>query len=200
MANVKHRYGDKEYREVVFDSRIKHKDFFHMKHLYILMHEWLVEEGWATRHDVEFPEQLYLQREHQKAGRELWIWWRMRKVPSKNTYYRYDLDIDIHVILLKDVEVMHNNLKYKANWGEPEIKLFAKIVSDYQDKWKNHWLLKHFQTLFWKKIFFKDFEMHRKELYRDIYRFMEALKSYLKLKTYLPEPESQQFYMDEDFG
>lgn len=182
--------------------RIKHKDYFSMRGLYVVMHEWLVEEGWATRSDPEFPETFYLHRDTLSAGAELWIWWRVEKFPNNvfNSYYKYKMNIDFHVILLEDAEIIFEGQKFKANRGEPEIKVKATCVSDWQKTWAKHWLLKNFQELFWKRIFKNEFEMHKHELYREAYRFQEAIKTYMKLRTYLPEPELNRFFRRKDYS
>ena len=73
MPDVNNRYtqAEQDYLEPAFDERVKHKDFFHLKNLYTLLHEWLVEEGWGTRTDPDFGERLYLHRFTQQSGQEL---------------------------------------------------------------------------------------------------------------------------------
>ena len=193
MAALKHTYTDRKFLEAA-TFRIKFKDYFHLKLLYIMMHEWLVDEKYATREDSDFPENFYMHRETQRSGTEKWIWWRLTKVPTDNTYYRYVLDLDFHVILLKEAEVMHKGTKFKTNWGEVEIKVWANLEGDYEHKWRDHPILKHFEELFRKRIFWADFQMHKNEFFREAYRFQEAIKTYLKLRTYLPEPELEEFY------
>jgi hypothetical protein len=199
MPKIVHRFSGEDIIDAVTQTRIKHKDYFHMKNLYIMMHEWLVEEGWASRSDKNWPETFYLHRWTQTAGQEVRIWWRFRKVPTGSSYYCYDLDVDFLVILLREAEVMHNGVKYKANWGDVEIKIWAKLIADYQHKWKKHWFLKHLQRLFFKRIFYKDLIKHKKELYRDTYRLQEAIKTYLNLRTYLPEPELERFWPEKGY-
>jgi len=187
--------------------RIKYKDYFHMKNLYIMIREWLIEEGYATRDDPGFPEDLYLQREHQKAGEELWIWWRFIKgaggtgpLHRGGTYWAYYFDVDYHVILLREVEVMHQGVKYKTNWGEPEILITARIVYDHSGTWRKNWFMKEMHRLMFKRLMKKELESHRLELYRDAYRLSEAIKTYFKLKTYLPEPELQKWWPVHGIG
>ena len=172
-----------------------------MRDLYEALHEYLIEEDWVLRPDEKFPERFYLQKEVQNVGHELWIWWRFEKFPSNiyNSYYKYILDIDFHVILLKDVEIVRNGIKYKGHHGEPEIKIWAKMITDWQGRWDSHWLLKHFHEPFKRRIFKRELDMHRRQLYREAFRLQEAIKTYFKLRTYLPEPEGQQFYKNEDF-
>lgn len=199
MAKVRHRYTGTDYDIVVDDMRVKHKDYFSMKNTYIMVHEWLVQERWGTRSDPDFPETLYLHRFTQTAGQEMWIWWRLQKIPQGNSYYRWDLDIDWHIIGMKDENIMVEGKKYKANFGEPEFKVYAKIIADYQGTWKKHWFLKHVSSMFRKRLFHKDIKMHRRELYREVYRLREAIKIYFQLQTYLPETEGQKFLHQKDF-
>lgn len=196
MPKIKHRYTDfgKEYL-VAAEFKLKHKDYFSWKYLYTLIHEWLVEEGYGTRKDYDFPEQQYMHREHQKSGTEVWIYWRLTKYPViKNPFWRYDLDLDIHIVLMKNAEIMVDGKKYKVNWGEPEIKIWAKCVADYKREWEKSPIMSRLKHLFFRRIIKRDFEMHKKELYREAYRFQEAVKTYFKLSTYLPEIEGQKFY------
>jgi len=192
MPNIKHRFTGEEYIDAIYDERVKYKDYFHMKNLYIMLHEWLVEEGWATRDDKSWPEIFYLHRWTQTAGQEIRIWWRFKKTPTGSSYYQYWLDVDFLVIGLRPEDVIYKGEKYKANWGEVEVKLRARLIADYKHTWRNHWFLKHIHEIFRKRIFKRDLEMHKKELYRDIQRLQEAVKTYLNLKTYLPEPELQK--------
>jgi len=198
MEKFMHRFSklDKIYLDAVPPNgiRIKHVDYFSMKHLYTLTREWLVEEGWATRKDEDFPEEFYFQKETQQWGVELWIWWRHKK-NTKNSYYRYLLDIDFHVLALKQSEIVRNGQKYKVDHADCEIMIKAKILSDAEDKWKNHPFLKHFQTIFWKRINKNIFEGYKRDLYQQVYRLQETMKSYLQLKTYLPEEEGEQFWL-----
>lgn len=195
MPKIKHRYTDfnKEYL-VAAEFKLKHKDYFSWKYLYMLMHEWLIEEKYATRSDQNFPEVFYLHRVNQKSGNEVWVYWRLTKNPVSNPFWQYHLDIDVHLVLLKDAEIMFEGKKYKVNWGEPEVKIWAKCVADWQREWEKSPIMARLKKIFFKRIIKKQFEMHKKQLYREAYRLQEAVKTYFKISTYLPEIEGQKFY------
>ena len=186
-TEITHEYSDKEMLFAVpADAKgyqIKHKDFFNFKNLYIYMHEWLVNEEWVKASDADFPETFHLQHERQQSGHEIWIWWRIPK--PINQYYKWQIDIDFHIILLKPTDVIHNGVKYKSNTGEVEIKIWAYLEADWQRKWRKHWLLKSIHPLFVKRIFKHNLDAHKRELYRETMRFTEAIKTFLKLGTYL---------------
>ena len=102
----------KGYITAVDAATVKHKDYFNMRDFYVVLHEWLIEEGWAQRVDEQWPERFYLQREVQNIGNELWIWWRFEKFPHGifNSYYKWQMDVDFHIILLKEVEIVRNGI------------------------------------------------------------------------------------------
>src|SRR3989338_678124 len=170
--------------------RVKYKHFFHMRHLYIMMHEWLLEHSWAPQYDKDFNETLYLQRENQQRGGELWIWWRCSKNPGDSTYYRYNLNIDIHILLLKESEIVHKGQKYQTNWGEVEIDIKADLITDPEKKFEKS-IIGPLNNFLRGRILKEQVQNHKIELYREAYRLQEALKAYFNLSTYLPEPEDQ---------
>ncbi|MBC8444395.1 hypothetical protein H8D83_02295 [Candidatus Woesearchaeota archaeon] len=186
--------------------RVKFKDNFHLKNLYYLMHEWLVQEEWATRSDKDFPEIFNGQNESALGGTEAWFVWRPTKAPTKtnyanSNYYRWEMNISGHVILLRSVEVMKDGKKFKTNWGEIEILIDSWVVTDYKKEWENHPFLKHISDVFRSRLFKKQIVSLRDQLHRETYRFREAIKDYLEMRMDLPESESQgEFFPRKGIG
>ena len=52
--------------------RVKFREQFNLKAIYVFMHEWMVEEEWATRNDSEWPEIFFGQNESALGGTEVW--------------------------------------------------------------------------------------------------------------------------------
>ncbi len=198
-VDVKHRYSGMVKIDVV-KFQLKPKDLFSMKYAYFLMREWLVENEYVTRNDAEFPEKFYLQRESPVAGTELWILWRCQKKPQGSSFFRYDMDLDLHILGLKPTEIVKDGKKFKANTGEIEIILRANLVLDYDRKWRDHWLLKSVFPFFYKRMIHSLVERKRKALYEETYRFQEALKTYFNLENFLPEPELEEFWQRRDLS
>ncbi len=185
------------------EARVRHREEFHMKNLYILLHDWFIEEGWVERKDHEWPEHFYLLREAQ-IGTEMWIWWRFKKVPEDNAYYRYLLDVFWHIVGAKDIEVMRQGKKYKTNWADLELMFQSRLEMDYQHEtgkgWRDHKLLGPIHEVFHKRIFKNELEKRRIDLYRDTYRAQEVVKTYLGMKTYMPEPEAHEYWPERGVG
>ena len=182
--------------------RVKYKDVFHLKNLYVMMHEYLAEEGFLDKNQNAgtltghmYSEILYMEKFIQKGlhagGKEMWVMWRTFKKPETkySGYYRYKLDFDFHVVYMRDEEVMHHGKKMKINWGEIEFFIRPKIEADYRNQWEKHWLLKHLHKIYYQRILHHEFDKREKELWRKACRFQEKIKNFLNLRTFIPVPE-----------
>ena len=182
--------------------RVKNKGTFDLKGLYEYLHLWVIEEGYATLSDPEFPEVFHSQHEFGNQGlKEHVIWWRLEKVPDQNNYYKYELDIDWRSVAIKDVEIVYQGKKLKLANGELQLNVYARIVTDYKGKWSKHWFLKHFNEFYWKVIMKSTFEKRKLEIYREAYRLQETIKDYWKLMPGTEEPEHDGgFWPQEGIG
>ncbi|MFH1641533.1 MAG: hypothetical protein ABIC04_01405 [Nanoarchaeota archaeon] len=189
------------------EIKVKYSDVLHLKNLYVMLHEYLYEEGWMGMPKAQGGptgyasvshaniEKLYLEKFCQKGlhkgGKEMWLWWRFVKAPESkfNQYFRYRLDVDFHMVYMTDLEIMHQGKKMKVQKGEIEIIMRAYIESDYNGEWAKHWFLKHFMDLYESRILSTELEKKEKELWREVYRFQGVIKRYLNLRNFVPTPE-----------
>lgn len=199
------------------EFRIKYKDVFSLKNLYIMMHEMLLEEGWWGLSENELTEgsdlhadieTLYSENIYQKGihggGKELWVWWRAHRqgLGKYHGYFKELLDIDFHGAWLQEREIVYQGKKISVQWGEVELFFRPRIIGDYTGDWRKHWLLKHFQHVYETRIMHQDLEKREKELWRDVYRIHGKIKAYLNMRTYIPVPESfhpKLYGMEEQF-
>ncbi len=190
--SVRHRYTGIEMDQIA-DWVVNHTDVCSFKYLVMLLHEWLIEEGYASRKDSDFPETIYVERVS-TFGKEIFIRWRCVKTGTGDSLFHYAFDIEFHTLGLKEVEIMHKGQKFKADKGEVEISLNANLLIDPERKWENHWLLKHFKKTLLNTTLKPKRKWHQGMVEKEAYRFQEAVKTYLKLDTYLSEPENQEFW------
>jgi len=195
---VKSKYSANTFKVVVDDCRIKHKDYFWCRYIYMMCHEWFIEHNYATRSDAKWPETFYLHRFTQTGGEEVWIYWRFRK--QFNRFIRFDFDVDWHIIGLESAEVVRNGKKFKANKGEPEFKMYAKIIFDPGYEFGKNKILNALRTTFYERMYYKDILQHKKQLYHEVYEFKQALKTYFNLQNWLPEPQGHKFWLDENMN
>ncbi len=181
---------------------VKYKDVFHLRNLYVMMHELLLEEGWLgfdnqsadlTSHsDIET---LYSENVFQKGihygGKEMWVWWRAQRHQAgrRSDYFLDTLDIDWHGDRLSNMEIVHQGKKMTAQQGEIEIFFRARIISDIDHRWEHSWFLKHFKHIYEHRLMHANLEKREKDLWRDVYRIQSKVKAYLNLRTWMPTPE-----------
>ncbi len=184
--------------KVVYSNKIALRDVYSLDYLYTLMHEWLLEYGYCGS-DEDFKEIMY---EHIDGGRgaELWIKWRLSKsaVVTFAPLFSYNVDINFHIMGQKEVEVVLGGKKVKADRGEVEIEIVGYMVLDPKKKVKSHWLGQHFYDFIFTVLLKGKAKMNERGLQGDLARFQEAIKSYLKLETYLPERELSSIYQKRD--
>ena len=187
-------------REIPIFS-IRYSEVFSLRNLYVTMHELLMEEGWLgfegnedgllTHSDIEtlYSESTYQKGIH-KGGKEYWVWWRAKKHHERGSaYFLNTLDLDWHIVSLQEREIVHQGKKMNTQWGEIEMLFKAKIISDIGHSWEKHSLLKHFKHIYENRIMLSHVEKREKDLWRDVYRIQSKVKSYLKLRTWMPTPE-----------
>jgi hypothetical protein len=145
-----------------------------------MLHEWFVEEEFCDDDD-EFPETFMREMVSQKGGKAILIFWRFNKQPFGISFYRRRFDVLIKLVGINDVDVMQEGKKYKFQKGMLEIKVWAHLEYDAEEKWRNNWFLKHLLDIYVKRLNAVEMDQHRQELLRDVESLQDVMKSYLNL-------------------
>lgn len=194
---IKHRYTFEPgvERQEITSQQVTYKDVFSFSYLYKLTHEWIIDNGYAERGDEKFPEVFFLQRDNPATGKEYWFRWRTKKEPQGvSKLFRYELDIDVHVLGLKEVEVAQQNKRFKADKGEVEVNVVGNLMIDYESAWEKHPILKKYKNFILYRLIKKKLEMHQLQVDKESKRFVDAIKTYLQLPTYMKEKEFGEFW------
>lgn len=163
---------------------IEHEEVFHLKNLYKLMYEWLVDEGFVSVDTGDDKmESLYIDHTYPNGDKEHQIWWRAVQVPKDNNYYRYFLKIDWQTLYMKKIEIMHKGQKFTTNKGDVILRIEGWLQLDYQDKWKKNPLLRIFDEWFRRRFYLEKVKSYRHDLYLTTFRLHQTIKQYLELKA-----------------
>ncbi|MBW2978865.1 hypothetical protein KY304_02015 [Candidatus Woesearchaeota archaeon] len=197
MAVIKHRYTDYDSEFVkIADYLVNFKHVFILEDVYKLMREWFVEEGYTSGSDPDFPEVFFLEKES-RAGKEMWIRWRFQKNPlggKMKEFWRFDFDVDVHVLTLVKVETIIDNKKIKADSGEVEIQVRANLVLDWAKKIKKNSLLKPFRNVVYRYFLHDTRKRLEDELYKNAYGFREALNNFFKIPHFEAKKGGLEFW------
>lgn len=197
------KYGEKRkrvYVETTFPHflTVIYQDVFHLKSLYILMYEWLLEEGWKScqgpweekqyhNEGDDNPEKVLFDN-RSPGNSKIYMWWRWQK-DAGSSYYHYFMTVNFMFLGWKEVEIMYKGQKLKGQIGELTIMIRPWFEYDYGNKWQKHPILKHFCRLFEERIFKQEI-LKREDLLRaDSYRFIQNIKEFLEQKSFIPERE-----------
>ncbi len=175
--------------------RVKYKDVFDLKAFYESVHEWLGQNGWGTieEGEVDHFETFYGERIGREGMKEIWIQWRTKK-EAEGAPFTYYLNFDYHVLGMTSIEVVKEGMKMKVNKGELDLNINAFIEEKYTQKLSDNIFLKYFFTLFRQRVYRKELEQRKKELYQEVYILQNFIKQWFKLKRYLPYEESKSFF------
>ena len=187
--------------EICKDLRIKYKDVFNLKKLYELQREWLKEHEWT---DMEGKgdnwEVLFLQFDEADGAKEIHYWWRVQKKPYKTPLFRFIMDIDNHIIGLKDTEVMQEGMKLKVQKGETEFKISARVEIDPEKKIRGSNIVNKFFNLYRFRWYKEELQVTQKrDLYREVNELVAITKKFLKMKNFLPDQDMHQFFPSEAY-
>ena len=181
------------------EFRVKYKDVFNLRNFYVMFHQALLQEGWlgmegdSDHEDLEtyYSENIFQKGAHQ-GGKEMWVYWRTFRFPGDrySGYFRYLLDIDMHMAYIQEVEVVRDGKKMKAHKGEIQLFFRPRMESDFNKQWENHWLLSHFKHIYEHRILHAEIEKKEKELWQFSYYLQNVMKQYFELRMYekMPEP------------
>lgn len=197
MANpIKHRYT--EFGQDMIEAAtyaVTTRDVFKLEYLYIMIHDWLADEGWGSRDDSKFGETYYMQREHPQHGKEIWIRWRLTKqAPVSPKTYLWIMDLDFKIIGLKDTEIVYKNQKVKMDRGEFELACRGALIIDHGKEWEKS-ALKRLKRAWLRRVHRHQLGIQKKAIYEECYRLRDLVLSYLKFENIFPEKEAGEFYI-----
>jgi hypothetical protein len=167
---------------------IKYEDVFNMKELYKAIRDWLITNQYVDAKSSEKMEKFYLEKHNVNGTREIWVWWRTDRSPHGSKYFRYHMNVDYHVLNMKDVEIMFQGQKIKAQKGEVEVMIncYLQTEAEFEIKKTFLWFLANY---FRRKTYKKEIEVHKADLKEDFEKLQSFIKQFLELKSFLPKTE-----------
>src|SRR3989344_3148257 len=102
-------------------TRVKYYGIFDFKQLYRDIKEKLVDIGYMKSKDgaKNMMETYYSEKRSSdpREAKTIWIWWRTKKSEEASPFYEQRMNLDFHLRFVKDVEVMVDNEKKRAQQG-----------------------------------------------------------------------------------
>ena len=173
-----------------WSTLIKYQGVFVLRPLYKEIMEFMKDLDYTDEERFHYWERYFYEKHSNdpNEGKTMWVWLRGKKIdgPDVSQYYYFYINIDFTVRFLKDVEVMKDGEKFKAQSGYIEIFLDSGVVVDRHGKWSEHWLLKHLHDFYFHRIWYKQLEDKKHMVKDDALKLMRMIKQYLDLESFLP--------------
>jgi hypothetical protein len=181
----------------VSEFELEYDNVFHMKNLYVLVHDWLLHEGFVAPDTGDDKyESLYFQKVLGDGNVEHHIWWRACSAPDDSDYIKHFIRFDFQTLYLSSKKVDVGGKKYPTNSGDVIMRCSTYLVLDYNRKWRDHKYLKLIHRWFIQRIYRSRIESERKELWKLSYELQNNIKQYLKLK----QPSDPQRSFNPELG
>ncbi len=178
-------------------TRVKYFGIFDFKQIYRDFKEKLTDLGYMDSYSgsKNMMETYYSEKRSSdpREAKTIWIWWRTEKWEEQSTFYKQVLNLDFHLRYIKDVEVMVEGEKKRAQQGEIEAWVTGDLIIDPNDEWKNHWLLKHFLGLMVKRIWRKQREIKKNSSITDALKMQAFIKETFEITHFMPL-KGESFY------
>lgn len=182
---------DSEFTMQIAEFEVEHEDVFHLKKLYALVAEWFAINGYVSVDSNDDKiETLYWERKIPSGAGEYHIWWRVHKIPRDNNYYKYYIRFDFQGLNVNKKEVVHQGNKVGTNQGDIILRCKAFLILDRDKEWREHKILKHFHRYYLKRLYKKQLDFIKGELWTETYRLQGVIKQYMQLRNphELPQP------------
>lgn len=184
MPELRMEPWDELHNIEVCHFELEREDIYHLKNLYKLVHDWLDLNNFRSlEDDDEKVETFYMEKRSDNKTSEHLIWWRAQHIPKGNNYYKYFLKIDQQTLYVGSSEITHKGQKLKTNKGDITFRVRAWLMLDYKREWRDHSILGMFDHFFIKRMFKKQVDFLREDLWIKVYNLNDTIKNYLKLKS-----------------
>jgi hypothetical protein len=192
--------GQNEDYTPIKQMRVVYRDLLDVKAFYVLMHEWFVDNRFATREDESFPETRFVFRDF-GTSKQVWWCWRLKHLdgsPFNKDHFLWRVDLDVHVLGWTKVDTVIGGKKATVDKAEVEVFITPRLYL-LSEKWEKAgfgWLKPFLTNVLYKKMISKE----KDEFENMTLRLQEAVKTYFKLPTYLPSREGREWSPKVEFS
>jgi len=160
-------------KEKLFTSKVKFTGVFKFADFYLFCYEWLRDETGLILTEKKYSEKII------GDGKTLEIEWNGTR--ELTDYFKFEAELKIRVLNLKEVEISEGNRKVKANSGILELEMKGNLLRDYKGKFEKTWLQKFLRSIYEKLVIPARIEQFQEKINNDCDEFLAQAKAYLDL-------------------
>jgi len=137
-----------------------------------MLYNWLKDAGYNLK-EYNYKEKL------SSGGKEIIIGWEANK--KITDYFLYRIELDWHILTMKDAEVEIDGKKVKTNKGELEIVFKGTIVKDYEKRWEDKPIHKFLRGIYENYIIRTTIDEYEDDIEDQTKELISDLKSFLRI-------------------
>jgi hypothetical protein len=134
--------------------------------------------GWLKDHSYDLSEGVYKEK-LSSGGKEIIISWNAKK--KVTDYFLYQIELEWHILGMKDAEVEIDGKKTKTNKGELEIVFKGTIIKDYEKRWEDKPLWKFLRGIYEQYIIRTTVDEYAGDLEGETKGIISDLKAFLRI-------------------
>jgi len=158
----------------VYKETFKTTGYWKYSEVYDFMFNWFRDRHYKIAED-SYNEKI------QSNGKEVTATWKStRKVTD---YFKFLVQMDWHILGMKDVEVEVDGKKKKTQNGEVEIIFKGILIKDYEKRWEDKPLWKFMRGIYEKHVIRATVDEFEDDLEDDVREIIGDLKAFLQLEA-----------------
>ncbi len=156
----------------VYKEKLVQVGYWNYIEVYNMLFNWLKDHGYTL------TEKMYKEK-LSSGGKEILIEWDADK--KITDYFKYRINLNWHILTMKDAEVEIDGKKVKTNKGELEIKFKGTILKDYEKRWEDKPLHKFMRGLYEEYVIRKTITEYEDDLEEVTKELITDLKAFLRI-------------------
>ncbi|MFA4960180.1 MAG: hypothetical protein WC548_00800 [Candidatus Pacearchaeota archaeon] len=157
----------------VFNQSIKQKGYWNFSELYNFCFSWLEDEGYNVK-EKDYQEKIAT------VGKEIIIKWEAKK--GVTDYFDNVIEINWHILGMKDAEIEREGKKENTNKGEVKITIKANLVRDKESRWEEKPLWKFLRGIYEKYIIRTTINEYEDRLEKKVKKYSNEIKAFLQIE------------------
>lgn len=159
-------------KKLIYKEKLTQVGHWNYEDVYNMLFNWIKDHGYALSEN-NYKEKL------SSAGKEIIIGWEAKK--KITDYFLYQIELDWHILTMKDAEVEIDGKKTKTNKGELEIVFKGTIIKDYEKKWEDKPFYKFLRGVYEEYIIRKTIDEYEDDLEEQTKELITDLKAFLRI-------------------
>ncbi len=159
-------------KKLVYKEKFTQVGYWDYIEVYNLLYNWLKDHGYLL-YENQYKEKLT------SGGKEVIILWEAKK--KTTDYFLFQIELDWHILGMKDAEVEIDGKKTKTNKGELEIVFKGTVVKDYESRWEDKPLHKFMRGFYENYIIRTTIDEYEDDMEDDTKDIVSDLKAFLRI-------------------